>query len=119
MRMSFRATRRRLPVDTEVDADHGFPARRVEDVTGEKTGVSVDSLVGSDHAYIFVVPQKVRWMHVTLAGLEVTTWTTWRSGLRVTGVARGSSPLCLLESMSLKKDGALCLWMTAQCSVGV
>ena len=43
--MGFRAARRRRPIDPELDADHGFHARRIRDVTGEKTALSVDSLV--------------------------------------------------------------------------
>jgi hypothetical protein len=56
VRMKFRARRRPRAIDTKIEADHDLPTRRNGDVTGEKTGVSVDGLVLSDHAHVLVVP---------------------------------------------------------------
>jgi hypothetical protein len=55
VRMKFRTRRRPRAIDTEIEADYDLPTRRNGDVTGEKTGVSVDGLVLSDHTHVLVV----------------------------------------------------------------
>jgi hypothetical protein len=111
VRMSFRAhRRRRRPIYTELDMDQGFPQRRVGDVTGEKAGVELDALGLSEHARAFVVTARAR--APILSSLVVRTS---RSGLRVTGIASGSSPVYLLGSMSLKNHLRFS-WMRVQCS---
>jgi hypothetical protein len=56
VRSIFRACRGRQPFDAETDADHGFSARRIRDVTVEKTRVAVDTAFWSVQAHAFVEP---------------------------------------------------------------
>jgi len=54
--VSFRARRRPRPHDVELDTDHGFLARRVGDVRGEKAGELINAERPHVQPHVFVAP---------------------------------------------------------------